>query len=161
MAKAATMKTETARSGVFALLLLGVVFACASEPPPPNTLTFLDSQVFDDRLRASLASPLDAVTVTFTGTDVTVNAIPPRLDKWIYVVATSDGSVEAVPDPELVVERSMAGVAIALALSSYKLVAEYVAYAPVRDFDAHIYYAPKSALVTRVVFTRRAEGEGS
>lgn len=153
----------SARTGmvwVFAFVL--GASACATEPPPPpSKLTFLDSQVFDDRLRTSLASPLDAVTVTFTGTDVTVNSIPPRLDKWIYVVAQSDGEIEAVPDPDLVVERSMAGIAITLAMTSYKMVADYVAYQPVRDFDVHIYYAPKSALVTRVLFTRRVEEAGS
>lgn len=149
-----------AKPGVAGVLVLIFVLAgCASDVPPPDRLIFLDSQVFDDKLRTSLASDHAAITVGFTGTDVTVNSMPPRLDKWIYVVSKSDGSVEAVPDPELVVGRSMAAVAITLAISSYKMVSEYLVYQPVRDYDATIYYAPKSGLVTRVVFSRRAEGE--
>lgn len=56
-------------------------------PPPPASVVFLDSSLFDNALSGQLSSGKDQVEVAITG-KISLNAIPPRMDKWITAVAT-------------------------------------------------------------------------
>jgi hypothetical protein len=61
----------------------------AAEPaaPPPASVVFLDSSLFDNALSGQLSAGKDQVEVAITG-KISLNAIPPRMDKWITAVAT-------------------------------------------------------------------------
>lgn len=63
--------------------------ATAPEPaaPPPASVVFLDSSLFDNALASQLAAGKDQVEVAITG-KISLNAIPQRMDKWITAVAT-------------------------------------------------------------------------
>lgn len=56
-------------------------------PPPPASVVFLDSSLFDNALSNQLASGKDQVEVAITG-KISLNSIPQRMDKWITAVAT-------------------------------------------------------------------------
>lgn len=63
--------------------------AAAAEPaaPPPASVVFLDSSLFDNALSSQLAAGKDQVEVAITG-KISLNSIPQRMDKWITAVAT-------------------------------------------------------------------------
>lgn len=56
-------------------------------PPPPASVVFLDSSLFDNALSNQLSSGKDQVEVAITG-KISLNSIPQRMDKWITAVAT-------------------------------------------------------------------------
>ena len=132
-----------------------LALACASGPkaPPSSVMQFVDSKMFDDQLRASLAGDVPEVTVAFTGASVTVNDIPDRLDSWLYTISKRNGGkVEVLPDPALPASRSPIALALSFGLTGFKLVREQYHYFPARQYDAFVYHDPTSGVLTRVVF---------
>ncbi len=125
--------------------------------PPPDRVAFIDSRMFDDQLHDALGGDHAAVTVTFRGNDANVNRLPPRLDKWLYIIAkASDGTVDVVPDPDYPAPKNI-GLAITIAIGAYKIISREALYWPVRSYNATVYYQPVEGTLTRVVFTRRPE----
>ena len=132
-----------------------LALACASKPEaaPSSVMQFVDSKMFDDQLRKSLAADLSEIAISFSGVAVTVNDIPDRLDSWLYVISKrSDGKVEVLPDPALPATRSPVMLALSFALTGYKMVQEQVHYFPARQYNAFVYHDPTSGVLTRVVF---------
>lgn len=78
------------------LFLMG----CQSTPSSPakDTLTFVDSQSFDESMAASLTTNKSPVTIDFYS-PITPNAIPPRIDKWMAMAQKSGGKI-SVTQPE-------------------------------------------------------------
>jgi hypothetical protein len=148
------------RIGIAALAL---TLACSTPAPseaPVRQLTFLDSQQFDDELRAALKQSVPDVTVKFHGASVTVNHVPPRLDRWLYAISSrKGGSVKLLPDPERPATRGL-GVMAALGLvtSAYAWVRDEIAYRPANDWNVIAYYDPAGEALTRVVFVPAADG---
>jgi hypothetical protein len=147
------------RSLAALLALVCALGSCAGDaPPPPSELGFVDSQIFEKQLRESLAADHPTVTVLFRGTDATVNRLPERLDKWLYVVSKQDGSkVDFVPDPAFPASKGVLGIALGVGMMGYKLIEKEVHYFPVRAYDATVYYHPATGTLTRVVFTHKPE----
>jgi len=140
-------------------VLLAVAFAvgCASNREPPATdLYFIDVQGFDAQLHRSLAREYERVTVTFIGDDATLSSMPDRIEHWLAVVANEDEErVRYLPDPRYPVEKAIPfGAIIPLAIAAYGKISNYLFYAPVRDYEAVVYYVPKTGGLTRVVFHR-------
>lgn len=68
--------------------------------PVKDTLTFIDTQSFDESMAASLTSNKSPVTIDFYS-PVTPNAIPPRIDKWMAMAQKSGGKISVTqPDGE-------------------------------------------------------------
>ena len=127
--------------------------ACASKPPVGNQLRFVDSKIWEDQLRQALASDEKEVTVVFEGHDVTVNALPDRLDAWLYTISKrSGGKVDFLPDPALPATRNPIALALSFGLTGYKFAAEEYHYFPARDYNAIVYHDPTTGTLTRVVF---------
>jgi hypothetical protein len=139
-----------------AVLVALVALACASGPPPPSQLTFVDSKLFDDQLHAALAAEHPTVTVQFMGSDVTVNRLPERLDTWLYLLVDRyDGKIQMTPDPSAPVGKGVEGIAMGIAIGAYKLATERLYHGPIKHYDATVYFIPGSGALTRVVFQRK------
>jgi len=137
------------------ILLASLLLAgCAGRPaaPPKETVSFLDSRVFDDELSRSLGAGLDEVTVE-TGAGVTLSDIPERMDKWLYAVREADHPVVAKPK-EGTAYRSIGLVALlqAIATGTYEWLRESLTYAPARNYDATLIYDKSTGQVERIVF---------
>jgi hypothetical protein len=144
-------------------LAFALSLCCAGSSPseaPVRAVTFVDSQQFDDSLRAALEQSVADVTVSFVGASVTVNQIPPRLDRWLYAISSrKGGSVQLLPDPERPASRTVGIVAaLGLATNVYKWVREELTYRPADDWNAIAYYEPGGEALTRVVFVPAPEG---
>jgi len=85
---------------VVLLALIFLITGCQSVNliPPKDTLTFVDSQSFDESMVASLASNKTPVTIDFYS-PITPNAIPPRIDKWMAMAQKNGGKI-SVTQPE-------------------------------------------------------------
>ncbi|GJJ00727.1 hypothetical protein RugamoR64_12650 [Duganella rhizosphaerae] len=86
------------------LLTLAAPLALAAETPAPAAdsapITFLDSTLFDNLLSRELGKGKNEVEVNISG-KISLNSIPPRVDKWITAVA-EQGEVTLKPaDPAL------------------------------------------------------------
>jgi len=88
------------------LLTLAAPLALAAETPAPAPaadtppITFLDSTLFDNLLSRELGKGKNEVEVNISG-KISLNSIPPRVDKWITAVA-EQGEVTLKPaDPAL------------------------------------------------------------
>ena len=141
-----------------ASLLAGAV-GCAGNgdaPGPPRKIAFFDSEMFDRQLREALAHEYASVEVHFTGSDVTVNRIPERLDRWLTTIDKQDDrQLAVVPDPAYPTSKGVGiGVAITLAIQGYQMYKDWAAYAPARDYNATVYYVPKEGTITRITFDR-------
>lgn len=133
-----------------------LALACAGGPPPPSQLTFVDSKIFDDQLSTSLAAEHPIVTITFVGTDVTVNRIPERLDTWLYVLVDRyEGQIQMTPDPSATMGKGIEGVAVGLAIGAYKFATERLYYRPIGNYNATVYFIPASGAITRIVFQHK------
>lgn len=66
--------------------------AVAVEANRTEFLEFYDSKIFDEKLSSALNSEPQRVIVTPTS-PVPLNGIPERMDKWLFVVQSSDGEV--------------------------------------------------------------------
>lgn len=144
--------------GIAGCLAGALLLACASPRPPiaPESvdLTFLDSRSFDQQLSSTLAAGPTVVAVDFIA-DVSPNALPERIDRWLYAVSSRGGPVRAERDPRLARERAFgADVAITLALRTYAHVREQMIYRRAAGHAAIVYVDPAHDRVTRVLFFR-------
>ena len=141
------------------ILLLALSGCCARtayHPAPgetvPDALDFFDSSAFDHQLNHALSVGHPKVTVTFPAA-VTLNNIPPRLDKWLSAVQETGGRVQAAPEPE---GRGILEEIFSFFVRVYERLASACVYAPAEAYDALILYAKDTGMVTRVLFLERA-----
>ena len=123
------------------------------DPNIPNTVYFLDSASFDNKLYQMLAEAPPSVTVRFPQT-VTLNEIPKRLDRWFYKVEKFDGKVELEVDPNYS-SRGIITELYAIAIGVYVIIREKALYDPVKYYDATIFYIPGSGEISRLVFIHK------
>lgn len=83
------------RLSALSLLLSIWPAAHGADAPQPGTLTFLDSTIFDNMLSRELNRGSEEVEVAISG-KMSLNNIPPRVDKWITAVAEK-GEVTLLP----------------------------------------------------------------
>jgi hypothetical protein len=80
---------------------------------------FLDSRTFDSNLSDALRNQPWRVNVTPVA-PFSVNEIPERLDKWLYVVQNSGGTVLVQEEPEEVLRGGIAiGLGVAIEITEY------------------------------------------
>jgi hypothetical protein len=79
---------------IMAVTFVGALFGCQSVNlgPAKDSITFIDTQKFDNDLSVSLVSIKNPVEVDFHN-PITPNEIPPRLEKWLSMVDKSGGKV--------------------------------------------------------------------
>ena len=79
---------------LMAVTFVGALFGCQSVSlsPAKDSITFIDTQKFDNDLSVSLVSIKNPVEVDFYN-PITPNEIPPRLEKWLSMVDKSGGKV--------------------------------------------------------------------
>lgn len=146
-----------------ALALAALVFAsgCSSKQAAPAdaapadapaSLSFFDSFTFDRQLSSSLRADLPEVEVVFPAA-VTINSIPPRLEKWLSMVDQTGGKVQLVP--EATEGKGFVSEIISLFVKVAEYIKEKTIYGPIENYDAQLHYKQGSGIMTRTVFVRR------
>ncbi|MGE3538273.1 MAG: hypothetical protein AB7N91_12685 [Candidatus Tectimicrobiota bacterium] len=143
----------------------------AATPPPPvagttrgPSLAFFDTSRFDKQLSSTMSRAPAAVVVTLEA-QASVNNIPERLNKWLSAVEKNDGSVELQPDPDypVLTQRGAIGV-VSVLLGAFAVIYEAIEnkilYGPAKGYNATVYYARGSGMMTKVVFQRKMPPAG-
>lgn len=121
-------------------------------------LTFMDSKLFDAKLAKELESGVNMVNVAVGGR-ITLNSIPPRLDKWL-VKCAEVGTVEFLPVEQAPQTRFFFAL-ISLAFSAMpflKDMREEQMYEKIQAYDAKVYYKRGEGgdtVIDRMVLTKR------
>ena len=128
----------------------------------PQDVRFEDAPRFDRVLQTSLLASLDQVKVTDFAPGTTPRTLPPRLERWLYAIQTSGGTVDHFPEPPLDAPpnaeldiTALLAVMIPLVIRVWQEAADYLRYRPATQYDAVVYSRPSDNQVTRVVFFKR------
>ena len=159
------------------ILMAGCVFSAQAQgieiggapPKSPATavkpggatagMTFMDSKLFDAKLAKELESGVNTVSVSVGGR-ITLNSIPPRMDRWLVKCAES-GTVEFLPIEQAPQTRFFFAL-ISLAFSAMpflKDMKEEQMYDKITGYDAKVYYRRAEggeAVIDRMILTKRA-----
>lgn len=119
---------------------------------PAGALSFFDSGSFDNKLSSTLRAGDPEVYITFAE-PLTVNRIPPRLDKWLAAVEKYGGKVEL--KPEATGSRGILGAVIDLILGIYDMAKEKILYGPAEKYNVDIFFQQGTGVVTKMVFVRK------
>ncbi len=124
---------------------------------PVSQMRYVDSQIWEKQLQASLGAGLPTVNVAFAGKDATMSNMPERLEKWLFVInERDDGNVRFEPDPGFAAPKSPIGLVFTVGMQAWRLFSEYAHYAPAANYNALVFYHPTEAYLTKVVFVRKA-----
>ena len=132
--------------------------APASKPGSIAGLTFMDSKLFDAKLAKELESGVNTVNVAVGGR-ITLNSIPPRMDKWL-VKCAEVGTEEFLPIEQAPQTRFFFAL-ISMAFSAMPFLRdmkEDQMYEKVQAYDAKIYYKRGEggdSVIDRMIFTKR------
>jgi len=137
-------------------LLLVWPAARGADAPPPGALTFLDSTIFDNMLSRELNRGNDEVEVAISGR-MSLNSIPPRVDKWITAVAEK-GEVTLLPvDASLKPKFVLA--LLPVVYSFLKQAHSERAMSAAGDYNASVVYhidkASGESVIDRIVFIKK------
>jgi hypothetical protein len=149
-----------ALAALAALCAAGLASGCASKGNKSTQIRFVDSQIFEKDLQASMKAEYPAITVAFAGTDATMSNMPDRLEKWLYVINERDDTeVRFEPDPTFLVPKNPIplGLAFSIGMAGWNMYKNWAHYAPSRSYNALVFYHPSEAYLTRVVFVRKEE----
>jgi hypothetical protein len=113
---------------------------------------FLDSRTFDSNLSDALGNQPWRVIVTPVA-PFSVNEIPERLDKWLYVVQDSGGTVLVQEEPEEIVRGGIAG-GLGVAIEIAKYVIEKREFGKARNYNVTLLH-DMDGQVQMVTFERR------
>ena len=145
------------------VLAHGVVFTplvaqpqADTEVGPPAT-TFIDSKIFDRKLRKMMKARPERIAIDFAQ-QPSPNDLPERLDAWLTAVEKHGGTVEIEPSEPT---RGLASVLVYLAGAAFRAVKQKSQYAATKNYDAVIYYSLRTGLVERVVFQHKTDSHGS
>jgi hypothetical protein len=136
--------------------------ACASKGTIASQLRFVDSEIFEKDLQASMSADKPTITVAFAGTDATMSNMPDRLEKWLFVInERDDGEVKFEPDPAFLVPKNPIplGLAFSVGMAAWGMYKNWAHYAMASDYNALVFYHPSEAYLTRVVFVRKKEAD--
>lgn len=149
------MKRLVAWTMVAAMLL-----ACASKGTVASQLRFVDSDMWEKDLIASMKAEQPTITVAFAGTDATMSDMPDRLEKWLFVINERDDTeTRFEPDPAFLTPKNPVpiGLAFTIGMAAWGIYKKYAHYAPSSDYNAIVFYHPSEGYLTRVIFVRKAE----
>ena len=140
---------------ILLLLITHPLTALVSAQTEASTapLMFMDSKLFDNRLSKELAGTKDTVEVEISG-KVSLNSLPPRIDKWISVVG-ENGQLDIKPVENKA--RSMFGL-VSTVYSFLENVRAESVFEPATRYNATIYYRKDGngdSVIERIVFTKK------
>ena len=117
----------------------------------PDKITFIDSSVFDKSISKAMKVKHPNVTIAFEQ-DFSLNNIPDRIDKWLYMVHEYHGTVVKKPVPT----RGLLEEAIIYIITGiYNVIKKNMMYGPAKDYNATIYYYPEDDIIHEVVFEHK------
>lgn len=149
------------------LTWLWLISGCSTSSLLPNqvsttdatdTITFLDTETFDQSLSNELSTNFKQVEVIpLASSPIKMNAIPDRLVKWLSAVVNNKGKLEIEPKAE---KSAMAFDPITAILSTvYDYASEYLKqnmlYSPAQNYNAVIHYQPETNVVSKIVFLNK------
>ena len=116
-------------------------------------IQFLNSDIFDRQLSRALSSKEPTVKVTFP-IAFTTNEIPERIDKWLVAVEDYGGTIDVQPEQ---IERGLLDNLVASFIKGvYEKIKEKLMYIPAKNYNATVYYEPRTGNVTRVMFLKKS-----
>jgi hypothetical protein len=140
--------------------IAAMVLACASKGTVASQLRFVDSDMWEKDLIASMKAEQPTITVAFAGTDATMSDMPDRLEKWLFVINERDDTeTKFEPDPAFLTPKNPVpiGLALTIGVAAWGIYKKYAHYAPSSDYNAIVLYHPSDGYLTRVIFVRKAE----
>ncbi len=87
----------------------------------------------------------------------TINDIPDRLEKWIFMVDKHDGEVEVKSTDPTKRSLTAIGLGIGFVASAVGAIRDKIMYRPSRQCDAVILYKPEEGVVEKIIFRRKSE----
>ena len=126
--------------------------------PAGDSITFMDSKLFDGKLSKELESGKQTVEISISGR-MPLNNIPSRIDRWL-VVSAEEGKVETLPSPPRAKTRALFTVVpmVFSALGFLKSMRDEKLYDTAKQYDTTIYYRKDDngdSLIDRIVLTKR------
>ncbi len=122
-------------------------------PLPKQSLTFMDSKLFDAKLSKELDAGKDQVEIEVSG-KVPLSAIPGRLDKWITRVGET-GNVEV---REGATRTRALFALLPMLFSGFQAMNEERTLEPAKHYDATIIYKRDQGgdtVIDRIIFKRK------
>ncbi len=118
-----------------------------------QTIQFLNSNIFDKQLSRTLSSKEPTVKVTFPIV-FTTNEIPERIDKWLVAIQDYEGTIDVQPEQ---VERGLLDDFVKSLINGiYERIKEKLLYSPAKNYNATVFYEPRTGNVTRVMFLKKS-----
>ena len=118
-----------------------------------QTIQFLNSNIFDKQLSKALSNKEPTVKVTFP-IAFTTNEIPERVDKWIVAIQDYEGTIDVKPEQ---IERGLLDNLVRSLINGiYEKIKEKLLYSPARNYNATVYYEPRTGNVTRIMFLKKS-----
>ena len=113
-----------------------------------SQISFLDSGSFDNSLSRAMKVELETVEVIPLAT-ISVNELPPRLNKWLTTVSDTGGTVTIAP------KTRMIGSIISFMVEGFHYLKERMLYAPAKHYNAVVNFDPESGRVKKIIFQRK------
>ena len=118
-----------------------------------QTIQFLNSNIFDKQLSKALSNKEPTVKVTFP-IAFTTNEIPERIDKWLVAIQDYEGTIDVQPEQ---VERGLLDDFVKSLINGiYERIKEKLLYSPAKNYNATVFYEPRTGNVTRVMFLKKS-----
>lgn len=134
----------------------------ATRPQPrfANTdaasLNYFESRAFDSDLADALHAGVKQVTVTIPA-PFAVDAVPERLDRWLYAVKDSGGRVvaEALPPKDTqIATRSILPLLLEVVIPLLAKAMETDIHDYAKGYNATLFFAPEDGRVQKLVFAK-------
>ncbi len=150
-------------------LILFFLGGCASESTKiqknMESLSFIDMEAFDNDMNQAMSVDTKNIDVVLTG-EVSINALPDRLGKWLSVVVDKQGRVDTKniksspnegENSEMTEKERTLGLSLLLGLlpKAYDFLTKEQSYGAAGDYNATIFYDGETGLVEKVVFTKK------
>jgi hypothetical protein len=125
-----------------------------TEPARPGSITYLDTDKFDENLSSLLAGNASSVTVSFLDPPA-VNEMPPRMNTWLAAVEANDGSLNLDGQDESAKSASAVLALLALVKEGHEMYKESKKYTPAENYNATIHLEEGGVEVKNIEFVLR------
>lgn len=115
-----------------------------------STLVFFDSRIFDTDLSAAMRAAKPEIVVDVP-VGFNLNQIPERVDRWLYYVKDSGGTVVAEPE---IRHRGIFSVVVDVIVMFVGKLDEKTMFSPSEQYQAKLVYK-QDGTVSRIVFNQR------
>lgn len=129
------------------------------ERAKPGSITYLDTDKFDENLSSLLAGNASTVTVSFLDPPA-VNEMPPRMNTWLAAVEANEGTLDLDGQDESSKSASAVLALLALVKEGHAMYKESKKYSPAENYDAIIHLQEGGVDVKNIEFVLRESGEG-